>query len=116
MARFHPLHPSEDAVPPVDVRFLDLHVEPWGDNRRIRVHIRLTPFQKPPDLVTTLVDATGMEAASALIVENIDFDLVFTLHIRLPDAREPFELTSQIQYGDLGVVDQKSVRFTLPEL
>lgn len=114
MHRFNPLHPIEGAVLPADVRFLDLHVEPWEDNRRIRVHIRLTPFQKPPNLETRLVDALDRVIASAAVIENIDFDLVFTLHIRPPDAPGPFQLTSQVEYEDLGMVDQKSIRFSLP--
>ncbi|MHB1120399.1 MAG: hypothetical protein ACYC11_10105 [Bellilinea sp.] len=114
MRRFSPLHPTEGAVSPAEVRFLDLYVEPWEDNRRIRVHIRLTPFQKPPNLETSLVDAMERVIASATVIENIDFDLVFTLHIRPPDAPGPFRLTSQVEYEDLGVVDQKSIRFKLP--
>lgn len=112
--RFNPFLPNEDAVPPADVRFRGLHVEPWEDNRRIRVHIRLTPFQKPPNLDAQLLDALGREVASVNVIENIDFDLVFTLHIRPPDAPGPFELTARIEYEDIGEVDRKTIEFTLP--
>lgn len=114
MPRFNPLRPIEGAVPPAEVRFRALHVEPWEDNRRIRVHIRLTPFQNPPDLEAQVVDAQGREVASAKVIENIDFDLVFTLHIRPPDAPGPFQLTAWVEYQDLGEVDRKSITFTLP--
>ena len=114
MPRFNPLHPAEDAVPPEEVRFVDLHVEPWGDNSKVRVHIRLTPFTKPPNLIATLTDAADHEVASILIVENIDFDLVFTMHIRPVDAQGPFELSAKVEYEDLGAVDARAVRFKLP--
>lgn len=113
MHRFHPLQPAEGAVPPEEVRFIDLHVEPWEDNRRIRVHIRMTPFQKPPNLETRLFDAENREVASTTVIENIDFDLVFTLHIRPPDAPEPFTLSCQIEYQDIGIVDRKSIQFSI---
>jgi hypothetical protein len=115
MPRFNPLHPSQDAVQPDQVRFTDLHVEPWGDNTRVRVHIRLTPFAKPPNLHAVLTDAQENEVASVSIIENIDFDLVFTLHIRPPDAPAPFKLAAVIEYEETGIVDQQSVRFKLPE-
>lgn len=111
--RFNPMRPVEGAVPPEEVRFLDLHVEPWEDKRRVRVHIRLTPFQKPPNLETQLLDAGGHEVASASVIENIDFDLVFTLHIRPPDSPGPFKLTSRIEYQDMGAVDHKTIQFSL---
>jgi Fe-S-cluster formation regulator IscX/YfhJ len=114
MARFNPIHPADGAVPPEQVRFVDLHVEPWGDNTKIRVHMRLTPFSKPPNLGASIQDAAEEEVASALIIENIDYDLVFTLHIRPPTAPQPFKLMTQIFYDDLGVVDQRTLRFTLP--
>jgi len=111
MRRFNPLHPTEGAKEPADVRFLDLHIEPWEDNQRIRVHMRLTPFQKPPNLEAVLLDSMGGEVASVTIIENIDFDLVFTLHIRRVNAAGPFQLIGKILYEELGAVDEKSVKF-----
>ena len=116
MPRFNPLHPAQDAAQPDQVRFTDLHVEPWGDNSKVRVHMRLTPFAKPPNLSAVLTDSLGNEVASVSIIENIDFDLVFTLHIRPPNAPGPFTLVGSIEYEETGTVDQKSVRFKLPEL
>lgn len=112
--RFNPIHPVEGALPPEQVRFIDLHVEPWGDNSRVRVHMKLTPFIKPPNLVAELLDSHGREVASALVVENIDFDLVFTLHIRPPDAPGPFSLTAKIEYEGPGTVDERKIKFKLP--
>jgi len=116
MPRFNPLHPAEDAAPPDQVRFTDLHVEPWGDNSKIRVHIRLTPFVKPPNLHIVLTDVREVEVASVSIIENIDFDLVFTIHIRPPNAEGPFTLIARIEYEETGQVDEQSLRFKLPEV
>ena len=115
MQRFNPFQSDENALPPTQVRFLDLHVEPWGDQPRVRVHIRLTPFLKPPNLEAILVDTEQHEVASVNIIENIDYNLVFTMHIRPPNAPGPYELTAKIEYDDIGIIEQKSIRFSLPE-
>lgn len=114
MPRFNPIQPTEGALPPAEVRFLDLHVEPWEDNTRVRVHIRLTPFQAPPNLEVQLLDVNSREVASVIVIENIDFALVFTLHIRPPSAPGPFALTARIEYQDIGEVDRRFIRFSLP--
>lgn len=114
MPRFNPLHPIDGAAEPAQVRFTDLHVEPWADNSKVRVHMRLTPFVKPPNLHAVLTDAQSNEVASVSIIENIDFDLVFTLHIRPPTAQGPFTLVGRIEYEGTGQVDERTVQFILP--
>ncbi len=111
MTRYHPLHPHPDAVPPEQVRFTDLHIEPWESRDRARLHARLTPFTRPPNIEIELRDPSGVEIASAYIVENIDYDFVITLHLR----RQPSEplsrlsLIARISYPDEGVVHQQTL-------
>lgn len=114
MKRFHPLQPHPDAVPPEQVRFLDLLVEPWEDRQRVRVHARITPFQKPPNLEFEIRDANGEMLSSAYIVENIDFDLVITMHLRrlLPEPQQ-FTLHANIQYDKIGLVYEDQILFSL---
>jgi len=112
--RFNPLHPPEGAAPPEQVKFTDLHVEPWGDNLKVRVHMRLTPFEKPPNLTAEILDSSGRGVSSIQIIENIDFDLVITMHIRPPDSPGPFTLTAKIEYDGLGAVSESRIRFLLP--
>ncbi|GAP10489.1 hypothetical protein BECAL_01659 [Bellilinea caldifistulae] len=114
MKRFHPLQPHPDAVPPEQVRFLDLLVEPWEDRQRVRVHARITPFQKPPNLEFEIRDANGEMLASAYIVENIDFDLVITMHLRrLSLQPQQFTLHANIQYDEIGLVYEDQILFSL---
>ena len=113
MRRFNPLNPDQDAAPREEVRFTELRVEPWPDGRRIRVHARLTPFQSPPNLEMNLKDPGGNIIASAYIVENIDFDLVITMHIRSDVDSEEFTLVASVIFEDLGTVDEKSITFHL---
>ncbi len=114
MQRFHSLHPPADGLPPKDVRFNELRAEPWPEGDKIRVHTQLTPFTKPPDLEVMLFDSSGKEISSVNVVENIDFSLVFTMHIRNPSADRKYRLTAKISYEDIGVVDESSTTFVIP--
>ncbi len=46
-------------LPPAEVRFTELRIEPWPDGRRLRVHVSLTPFQNKPDLEAMILDEAG---------------------------------------------------------
>ncbi len=113
MPRFNPLQATEGALPPEEVRFTELRIEPWPDGRRLRLHARLTPFQKPPDLEAVLSDSKGNPITSAYIVENIDFDLVITLHLRASTDEDTFMVQARVIYADLGIVDEQSTTFCL---
>ena len=112
---FSPFSPGEDALPPEEVRFTDFHIEPWPEGLRLRVHARLTPFKQPPNLETVLSGPDGNEVASTLIVENVDTDLVFTMHIRGEAAPGDYSIHCQIVYTDVGVVDTAQADYNLPE-
>lgn len=112
--KFNPLDPPPDGAAPRDVRFTELRVEPWSEGGKVRVHARITPFLKPPDLEAALIDSAGDEISSVTIIENIDFSLVFTMHIRRPSADGKYTLIGQIMYQDLGVVDESRTSFELP--
>jgi hypothetical protein len=106
--------PPPDALPPAEVRFLDLRVEPWPDNRRIKVLIHLTPFQEFPNLEVTLLDQENEELARASIIENTEAKLVFTMHLRgAQPGEQEYTLRVSIGYPDLPDVDRAEIRFTL---
>ncbi|HHY89521.1 MAG TPA: hypothetical protein GYA06_11445 [Chloroflexi bacterium] len=111
MQRFHRFNPPEDGASPEQVRFLDLQVEPWPDGRRIKVLMSITPFLQPPNLMMVMTDAEGTEVSRTSIVENIDYQLVFTMHIRSQKVAGQYKLTASINYDDLGVVDERQVEF-----
>ncbi|HEX2980621.1 MAG TPA: hypothetical protein VHO48_10200 [Anaerolineaceae bacterium] len=110
-----PGEPPPDAREPADTRFSDVHVEPWPDGRRVRVHLTLTPYKVRPNLEATIVNREGDEVAAITIVENLDPRLVITMHIREPQPLGPYTLTARILYEQDGTVDEQSVSFSLPE-
>lgn len=104
---------DQEPLPPADVRFLDLHVEPWPDGRRVRVHVTLTPFQERPNLLITVLTPSGEEVCSANIIESMEDRFVFTLHLR-GEPVDLYTLDAQIQYADFGQVDSRSLTFEAP--
>jgi hypothetical protein len=115
MNRFNPFQSDENAVAPEATRFTEAHVEPWPDGKRVRIHARLTPFQKPPNLSFTIYDPHGVEAANVLIIENIDFDFVITMHIRSQIIPGEYVLEGLLSYDELGTVDETRIVFSLPD-
>ncbi len=98
-------------LPPAEVRFTELRIEPWPDGRRLRVHVSLTPFQNKPDLEATILDEAGQEVSYASIIENAEQRFVFTMHIRAQTIRRTYRLVARVRYQDLGTVDEKSLTF-----
>ncbi len=108
---FNPFDPPEDARPPAEVRITDLRAEPWSDSQRIRVLLSLTPFLERPNLTASINDPNGEEVASASIVETMDIQIAFTLHIRAELLPGDYTLILSLEYADLGQVDQRSLPF-----
>ncbi len=115
MQRYNPLKRSDNALPPQDVKFLEIKVEPWPDGRRVRFHARMTPFQQPPNLNINITDENGQEVSSVNIIENIDFNLVITMHIRSQVVRGTYTLSAQITYPELGIVHEATTIFETQE-
>lgn len=114
MHKFNPINPPPDGASPQDVRFLEFRVEPWPEGDKIRIHAQITPFLKPPDLEAVLFNSEGNEISSVNIIENIDFNLVFTMHIRFPSPDGKYTLTGNISYEDTGIVHETKTSFELP--
>ena len=102
-------------LPPESVRLLDLTAEPLSDGLRIRTHLGLTPFLKPPVIELVLLNPAGETCGGASIVEPLGWNLDLTLHIR---TRQPaagqYELTAVLSYPGLDEIDRRKVEFTLP--
>lgn len=113
MSRFNPFQQDENALPPEEVRFLDVHVEPWPDGRRVRVHVTLTPFQQPPNLEAMIFDPHGREVSHISIIENIDFQFVITMHLRDPEPQPEYRLEIELGYQDKGTITKSSCTFSL---
>lgn len=114
MPRFNPSEQAEDALPPEQVRFLDLHAEPWPDGRRVRVHVTLTPFRQPPNLEASIFTLQGLEVSHVSIIENVDDRFVITMHLRDRDPQSEYRLEALVSYPEKGTVARDSCIFSMP--
>jgi len=110
-----PLQPQNDALQPDNVRIISLSVQPWEDNKRVKVFIELTPFERPPNLEININDPEGNILASTNIIESILTKIVFTMHIKEFNPSNEYVINVVVGYQDLGTVSHTSYEFTLDD-
>lgn len=115
MPRIHRNRSVEELRSPKDVQILDLHCEPWPDGLRIRVHLTITPFQKPPNIEARLTDGKDRDVSAVNIIENVEERLVFTIHNRSGEIENPYRLNVRIYYDEIEVVQQSDISFEIQE-
>lgn len=100
--------------PENNIRIEELHIEPWPDGQRIRVHLTLSEFSIRPNLEAVIFSATRDEIQRVHIIENTDARLVFTMHLRGADIPGNFELSILVYLDPDVILDQKSIIFNIP--
>ena len=115
---FPDLDPAESGnipLPPAEMRFKEVKVEPVIDNGpvRMRVYIETTAFQQRPYLEVTLFNQQGDEIASASIIEPIMRKNVFTMHLRGAGQNGKFKLRARLFYPEQADSDQREFEFEL---
>jgi hypothetical protein len=92
--------PAEIPLPPDEVRIRQFKAEPWPDNRRVRISLEITPFQKRPNGEVRITDPAGEEAASLTIVETIAHRMEFTVHLRGRISPGQYTAQATVYYAD----------------
>jgi len=86
-----PLYDSADDIPQPrareDVRFTAVAVKPYADGRRVKLNFQLTPFLERPSVEVAVTNALGDEVASLNLIEAMDTEFDFTIHLRGPEPR-----------------------------
>jgi hypothetical protein len=117
-----PLYESPDDIPlprPKDeIRFEEVQVRPYGDGRRVKLHFKLTPFLERPSVDAAVTDAQGYTVAALSLIEALERDFDFTLHLRgpAPQGEHTLQLTlfyisDPEQPDQKHIVDERSVAF-----
>ena len=78
-------------------------------NSRVQVVVDLNENHTKPNLAMILTDALGNEVSRSLIMGMIDSHVEFTLHVRVPDAQPPLELTGITFIEEDQPIDTKNV-------
>jgi hypothetical protein len=88
---------DEIPLPPEEIRFRSVKLEPCPDGRRVRLWVEITPFQQRPTMDITLEDPHGQETATASVIEPMMNRLELTLH--LSRAMELGDYTAYLVLG-----------------
>ena len=120
--------PSAIPLPPNEVRIKELRAELWPDNRRVRITLEVSPFQRRPNGEVTITNPQGEEIASASIIESIVPRLEFTMHLRGENPPGEYRVAATIFYAveaegqetpaveqERMVVDEANVSFMVQE-
>jgi hypothetical protein len=109
MTHWNPYQPVEDGLPPKEMRLLELRAEPWpNQSRRIRIHLEITPFLERPSLQVTISTPQGREVSSIHIIETIESQMTFTMHLKGEVEEGPLRLYARLFYQDTEIVDEKT--------
>ena len=90
--------PTAIPLPPDEVRIRELRAEIWPDNRRVRVFLEVTPFQKRPNGEVIITNPRGDEVASVSIIESIVPRIEFTMHLRGELPAGVYRLSATLYY------------------
>lgn len=74
-------------LPRAEVRFTAINVKPYPDGRRVKLNFTLTPFLERPSVEAFVTNASGQEVASLSLIEAMDTDFDFTIHLRGPQPQ-----------------------------
>jgi hypothetical protein len=121
--------PDAVPLPPNEINIQNLSAHPWADQQRVHVNLEITPFQKNPNAVITIHNQDGEEVASITIIETIEYNMEFTLHLRGSNKPGKYLVTADVYYeipndaaeqlDDLGpgtskkIVDRAKYEFTI---
>lgn len=106
--------PEVPRLPALKTRLLDLWAEPSPDGQRLKVGLRLTPFEKRPTVELSLLDSSGELTSSASIIEPVGWELELTLHVRKKEPAGVYRLNASLLYPELGEVDRREIEITVP--
>ncbi len=115
---FPELNPAEAGnipVPPDEMRFQEVKVEPVLDNGpvRMRVYVETTAFQQRPYMEVTLFNSIGEEIASASVIEPMQRKNVFTMHLRGGQQSGKFSLQARLFYPEKPDSDTREIKFEI---
>lgn len=108
---------DSEAKPPSEVTITELNATPYDDGARVRVEVKLTPFQQRPNLEIYARKDDGPIVAEMSVIETMTPLLEFTLHIRgVETLNGTYTLTAELFYEDRQQPqDTREVQFEITE-
>jgi hypothetical protein len=109
------LDPNEIRLPPEEVRLREVRITAQPDSGRVKIHIKLTPFLKRPDISVAITNAAGIEAARITILETMLAKLEFTMHLREPQQGCEYTVETVVYYQKTPQPSAEEVEIQLPD-
>lgn len=106
------IDPEDAPLPPDQVSFRSIEVEPYSDGKRISVTLSVAPFLVRPTIDLEVLDVEGSKVASSSIIDAIDTRFSLTLHLRESGVGDPHTLVARLIYPEHGQVDQREEQFS----
>ena len=83
---------------PGPITISELRAQLYPDCKRVRVTVNTSGEGHRPSLDFILKDASGIELAHSVIVENYDQQTEFTMHILKPDFEKPLTVSCKAYF------------------
>ena len=105
--------PDDLPLPRSEVRFRGIAASPYPDGRRVKLEVRLTPFQERPNVDIVVFNSAGQEVAGMTVIETMDARFDLTVHLR--DLRPEGEYSARytVGYPDEPPVDTAETTFVI---
>ena len=102
-------------LPPGDVRIRAVIVEPYPDGRRLRLEIKLTPFQVPPNLEVWVENVDGERIAHTNIIGTTTPQMTLTMHLKGKNVVGVHRLWLLLSYEEEGEIERRPFEFEILE-
>lgn len=98
------------------VKIEDFGVALYADRFRVKVNLKLTPFQERPNLVLTARRSDGLLVSDLDVIATMHYDNEFTMHIRgLDEPSGEYTLSADLYYETRDPPqDRRQINFTIP--
>jgi hypothetical protein len=98
------------------VRIEDFRVTPYSDRFRVKVNLKLTPFQERPNLVITAHRSDGRQVSDLDVIATMHYENEFTMHIRgVDNPGGDYRLTAELYYEERNPPqDSCQIDFVIP--
>jgi len=98
------------------VKIEALSATPYPDRFRVKIQLKLTPFQERPTLIVVAKRVDGRQVSDLDIIATMHYDNEYTLHIRGVDAPQGrYTLTAELYYETRNPPqDRRQIEFQIP--
>ncbi len=107
---------DEPLRPPAEVEITALTAEPYPDGSRVRLTLKITPFQQRPNLEIYARKVGGPVVAELSVIESMTPNLEFTLHLRgVAETAGDYVLRAELYYADRASPQHsREITFSIP--